>query len=436
MENRIRDLLADIEDEKLKEQYCRLILTLLEKGYFPGLAGVPVSKSAVSSIDGEKGVLMYRGYPADELAENCSLEEVCYLILRGDLPLEEEEETLRSELLANVYLPDELARLVATYNRNVHPMNMLSGAVVLMEAFDKESSNVEHYRENYARSVRLVAKFPTIMGTFLTQDPDFNKGRTFSSFAEYCLFCYNQELASDPEYVSIFEQSLILHADHTMNNSTFSARAVGSSKACIYSLIASAVNSLSGPLHGGANEAVIKMLRQIGSPDKVEQFVDDTLARHEKIMGVGHRVYKTLDPRARYFKEKSIPKLFDERADQIQKENPELWNLYQTAVRLEEVVLDRLSGKKLYPNVDFWSGLVYMAMGIKPEFFTTIFAVGRVIGWCAHWIEQMEVENKIFRPQQLYDGFGPRHLPFRKRKEVQLKPEEAGTEEPEEEAVS
>ncbi len=410
IEEKLNALLEHITNQDQRAHFARLIETLLEKGYFPGLAEVPVVKSAISHIDGERGILTFRGYPVEELAEFCSFEEVVYLVLHGDLPLEEERRKLQEKLLSHKDLPGDVAEAVARFNPKLHPMNMLSAAVLLLEGDDKGSSMVNNHRENLDRAVALIAKFPTIVGTFLTKDPHFNRNREFKSFAEYALFCYNPEEATNPARVKLFEESLILHADHTMNNSTFSARAVGSSEAGIYSLISSAVNSLSGPLHGGANERVVKALMAIGGPERVEEMVENSLEHHQKIMGVGHRIYKTYDPRAKFFKDRILPQVFTARQEELQRERPDLWSLYTTAARLEVYVQEKLGKKNLYPNVDFWSGLYYLALGVPVEFFTTIFAVARVVGWCAHWLEQREADGKIYRPYQLYVGFDVRHI--------------------------
>lgn len=409
LEDKINSLLEHIEELETRDRYFRLISTLLEKGYFPGLAEVPIVKSSISHIDGEKGLLTYRGYPVEELAENCSFEMVCFLILNGDLPLEAEEDEIREKLLNYIYLPDDISKLIVNFNPNLHPMNALSAATLLLEADDKESVNVENFKENLERSICLIAKFPTIIGTFLTKNPHFNRGQKFTSFAQYCLFCFNSGLAGEPAYIKMFEEALILHMDHTMNNSTFSARAVGSSWAGIYALISSAVNSLSGPLHGGANERVIRALEQIGAPEKVAENVENSLDHHQRIMGIGHRIYKTYDPRAKYFKEHILPKIFG-KPEQLSRENPQLLNLYETAIALEDFVQEKLGKKKLYPNVDFWSGLFYLAVGAPVDYFTTIFAIARVIGWTAHWIEQQNSGGKIYRPYQLYVGFDTRHI--------------------------
>lgn len=408
---KIYNYLLNIEDKKLKDKFSKIILTLLEKGYFPGLAGIPVVKSRVSHIDGENGILTYRGYLAQELAEKCSYEDVCFLLLNEDLPLPDEQQRLRKEFIKNKEIKQGIAEIIVKMNESLHPMNALSAAVLLLQSADKTTLDAENHKRNLSKSIRLMAKFPTIIATFRTKDPDFASDTSFNSFAQYCLYCFNQKLAQNEEWVDIFEELLILHADHTMNNSTFSVRAVGSSWAGIYSSISSALNSLSGPLHGGANERVIAMLEKIGSPENVEEYVNEKLEESEKIMGIGHRVYKTYDPRALFLKENIIPKIFDNDNSIMNKEvNPHLRKLYQVAQKLEKVTIDRLGSKDLYPNVDFWSGLVLRAMDIEPRYFTTIFALGRVMGWCSHWVEHMEVDNRIFRPTQLYDGFEKREI--------------------------
>lgn len=416
MIKKIRGCLSDIKDPDLKEHYSQLIFTLLEKGYFPGLAGVPVAKSGISHIDGEKGILTYRGYPVQELAEHCSYEDVAFLLLNGDLPLRDEKDVLQKQFLVHNNIDRDIAKAVIAMPVNLHPMYMLSASVLQLQANDNTCFTVDNYNQNLLRAIRLIAKLPTFIGISRTRDVDFSADKEFTSYAEYCLYCFNQDLADDEEWVDIFEKILILHADHTMNNSTFSVRAVASSKASIYASVASAINSLSGPLHGGANERVLKMLQEIGSPDKVESYIGSVLAKGEKIMGIGHRVYKTYDPRALFMKNKILPRIFAE--DSPLEIDTELRDLYKTAQKMERVVLDVLSGKRLYPNVDFWSGLVMKALGIEPHYFTTVFVLGRIMGWSAHWVEHMEVKNRIFRPNQLYDGFNDRHILVEPEEEI------------------
>ena len=403
---KIKEALKKLGDEELEEKYLQLITTLLEKGYFPGLEGVPVAKSSISYIDGDQGLLTFRGYPVQELAKHGSYEEICFLLLKGDLPLLEERIELTKDLLDHKELSESIAQTIVSMDDNLHPMHMLSSSVSLLQSSDPDCFNVENYQQNLNRAVRLIAKFPTIIGTYRKQDPNFAAGEDFDSLARYILYCFNEDLAEQEKWINIFEQLLILHVDHTMNNSTFSVRAVGSSKASVYASIATAVNSLSGPLHGGANERVIRMLEEIEDPENVEDYVEKKIKNKEKIMGIGHRVYQTYDPRALYLKENIIPKIFNEGVEV----DPELENLYQIAKKLERVALNKFASKDIYPNVDFWSGLVFKAMGIEPEYFTTVFALGRVIGWTSHWVENMEVKNKIYRPKQLYDGFNTRHI--------------------------
>ncbi|GAB6100011.1 citrate synthase [Halanaerocella petrolearia] len=403
----IKKLLSDIEDEKVKEKYIQIITTLFEKGYFPGAENIPVAKSGVSNIDGENGILTFRGYPVQELADDCSYEDVCFLLLKGDLPLPKEKGSLQEQLLKNKDITSNIANTVVSMDNNLHPMYMLSAGVLQLQSNNGNSFTVDQYNLNLHHAIQLIAKLPTLIGTYKTKDPNFAKDKTFDSFAQYILYCFNQDLATKDKWVNILDKLLILHADHTINNSTFSVRAVGSSEASIYASISSAINSLSGPLHGGANERVIKELEKIDSPDNVASYIEEKIANKEKIMGLGHRVYETYDPRALYLKENILPKIFNQNSQAV---TSDLENLYNTAQKMEEIALDKFADKGIYPNVDFWSGLVLRAMDIQPEYFTTIFALGRIMGWCAHWVENLEVNNKIFRPNQLYDGFSVRHV--------------------------
>lgn len=357
---------------------------------------------------GKKGLLTYRGYPVQELAEHCSYEDVCFLLLNGDLPLYEERIGWQRELLQNIDLDYGVSKVIAEMDGDLHPMYMLSASVLLLQAKDHRCFHVTDYNANFHRSISLIAKLPSIIAVYLNKDPYFTKEKKFSSYAQYCLYVFNQEIAMKEQWVNIFEKILILHADHTMNNSTFSVRAVGSSKASIYASIASAINSLSGPLHGGANERVIEMLEEIGSADDVPEYIDNKLLNKEKIMGIGHRVYKTYDPRSLFIKNEILPLIFGK--DSIIEVDYKLKKLYEIAIKIEEVVLSRLSSKNIYPNVDFWSGLVLQAMGIEPKYFTTIFALGRIMGWVSHWVEHMEAKNRIFRPNQFYSGISTRHI--------------------------
>ncbi|MCK8825508.1 citrate/2-methylcitrate synthase [Fuchsiella alkaliacetigena] len=407
MLSKLNNVLSNLKDKELREKYQQILTTLFEKGYFPGLENIPVAKSGISDIDGEQGLLTFRGYPVEELAEHCSYEEVCFLLLKGDLPLTQEKNDLQQKLLANKELTNEIKETIICMSQDLHPMYMLSSGVLQLQSNDQRCFEVENYNINLESAIKLIAKLPTIIGVHRTQDSNFAQGESFESFAHYILYCFNQELAQQKEWVDLLDKLLILHADHTINNSTFSVRAVGSSQASIYASISSAINSLSGPLHGGANERVIKMFREIDSPAEVEAYIEEKIESGQKVMGIGHRVYRTYDPRALYLKNEMLPQIFAQEGMAV---NSEIQKLYDIAQEVEKIALDKFADKGLYPNVDFWSGILIRAMRIKPEYFTTIFALGRIMGWCAHWIENMKGNNKIFRPNQLYDGFGVRHV--------------------------
>jgi len=323
---------------------------------------------------------------------------------------------MAERITRDIDLDCSISKVITEMDKDLHPMYMLGASVLLLQAKDHKSFQVTNYNANLHRSLHLIAKLPSIIGVFMNDDTKFTKDKKFDSYAQYCLYVFNQKLAMETKWVKIFEKILILHADHTMNNSTFSVRAVGSSQASIYASIASAINSLSGPLHGGANESVMMMLKEIGSPDNVLNYVDNKLDNKEKIMGIGHRVYKTYDPRSLFIKNNILPLIFGQ--DSIIEVDNELKKLYDIAIKVEEVVIDRLAGKNIYPNVDFWSGLVLQAMGIEAKYFTTIFALGRIMGWVSHWVEHMEAKNRIFRPNQLYDGIGTRHIIIDSKEEI------------------
>ncbi|MFW6269921.1 MAG: citrate/2-methylcitrate synthase, partial [Bacillota bacterium] len=218
MQSKIKDLLSEVKNPKIKEQYAHLIYTLLEKGYFPGLAEVPVVRSSISHIDGEKGVLTYRGYPVQELAEYCRYEDVCYLLLNGDLPLHNERVDLQKQLLENKALDYSISKVIVEMDRHLHPMYMLSASVLLLQGNDPDCFEVNNYNANFQRSISLIAKLPSIIGVFRNKYPHFAREEEMDSYAQYCLYAFNPELAQKKECVDIFEKLLILHADHTLNN--------------------------------------------------------------------------------------------------------------------------------------------------------------------------------------------------------------------------
>lgn len=359
----------------------------------PGLEGIPAAESAISFIDGEKGVLEYRGIPIEELAEKSTFLEVSYLLIFGRLPTREEFERFNNNIIFHTRLKLKILRMMEYLPEGGHPMDYLQAVTSAMGMYYPARDTLdEHVRCESV--VRLIAKLPTIVAAshrLRHGDAPIQPDNTLSFAANFYYMLF--EKVPDPLTEKIIDMVLMLHADHTMNASTFSARVVGSTLADPYTVVSSAIGTLSGPLHGGANEAVIEMLREIGTRDKVRPYIEKKIEKKEKIMGIGHRVYKTRDPRAKIL-QGYAHKLFDRRTDE---------EMLEVAEEVDKVVHEKLGHKKLYPNVDFYSGIVFQGIGIPPELFTPIFAMGRVSGWLAHWLEQLRT-NRIYRPTQKYTG--------------------------------
>lgn len=373
--------------------------------FVPGLAGVPCAESAISFIDGERGVLEYRGIPIQDLAEHSTFEETSYLLLFGKLPAAAELERFKRDLARHRRLKFRIIDILKNLPEHGHPMDALQAAVAALGMF-YPAKDVSDPEVRYWSVVRLISKLPIIVAAFhrIRSGDEPVRPRNDLSHAANLLYMLNEE-EPDPEVVRIMDVALIIHADHTMNASTFSARVVGSTLADAYSVTSSAVGALTGPLHGGANERVLDFLRQIGSMDRVAPTIDAMIARKEKIMGLGHRIYHIKDPRA-VILQRLAEKLFAHFGREP---------LYDLAVEVERVAADRLGAKGIYPNVDFYSGAVYAKMGIPQNLFTPIFAIGRVSGWLAHWLEQLE-NNRIYRPDQVYSGrHGQRWVPMSER---------------------
>ena len=373
--------------------------------YIPGLAGIPAARSAVSFIDGEKGILEFRGISVATLAEKSTYEEVAYLLLFGELPSEPELKSFSDELNIARGISPDMMDIIRRFPAVAHPMDALQSGI---GALGMDRPNLDYSRESVRRqeAINIIASFPTVTAAFHRSrqglqplEPD----NTLGYAADFLRMLIGEE--PDEFSAKVMDTCLILHADHTMNASTFTARVVGSSGASPYSVAAAAVGSLSGALHGGANERVLMQLKQIGSPKNVEAFVEDALASGKKIMGLGHRVYKTKDPRAVILQGMTTG-LFEKKGRS---------DLYAVAVELERRATERLSAKGIYPNVDFFSGIVYDKLGIPSDLFTPIFAVARSVGWMAHWLEQM-ADNRIFRPGQVYEGYRDReYVPIEDR---------------------
>lgn len=361
--------------------------------FVPGLSGVPAAKSSISHIDGEKGILEFRGIPIQELAAKSNFEEAAYLLLFGALPTQGQLTRFDSDLRHHRRIKFRIVDLLKTLPDTAHPMEALQSAAAALGSF-YPGRDAQNAPERYWSVVRLVAKFPTIVAAIERirhGDEPVMPRDDLGAVANFLYMLRDEE--PDPDDVKLLETALILHMDHTMNASTFTARVVGSTLADPYSVVSSAVGALMGPLHGGANERVLTLLDRIGSPEAVETEVRKMLDAGEKIMGFGHRVYHVKDPRAII-----LQNLAEQRYAQ-RGMNPH----YPIALELEKVLTERLGDRGIYPNVDFYSGCVYETLGIQKDLFTPLFAIARVVGWLAHWLEQME-DNRIFRPTQIYTG--------------------------------
>ncbi len=359
----------------------------------PGLEGVPVAESAVSFIDGKRARLEYRGIAVETLARESCFEETAWLLLKGDLPSQKELADFDDQLRHRRRIKYKLRDLIKVLPESGRPMGALQAAVAAMGMF-YPSRDVTNPQSNWDSAVRLVAKLPTVVASFhrlrhgddaITPRDDLDHAANFY----YMLF----EREPSPAARKVLDACLILHAEHTMNASTFSGRVTGSTLADPYTVISSAIGTLTGPLHGGANEEVLDLLAEVGSVENARPWLIDAVAKKKKIMGFGHRVYKVKDPRATVLQELA-EHVF------IETGKPKA---YLIAVELEKVANEILGPKGIYPNVDFYSGIVYQALGIPKDLFTPIFAISRVAGWLAHWLEQLKA-NRIFRPEQVYVG--------------------------------
>jgi citrate synthase len=361
--------------------------------FMPGLAGVPAARSAVSDVDGQAGILEYRGIRIEELCARSSFLETTWLLLFGRLPTQEQLATFRDDVGSHRRVKYRIVDLIKCLPEQGHPMDALQAAVAALGMF-YPGRNVKDVQNNYWSAVRLLAKLPTIVAAHarLRKGDDYIPPRDDLSFSENFLYMLSDRVPPKM-WVEVLDVCLILHAEHTMNASTFTGLVTASTLADPYTVVASSIGALKGPLHGGANEEVVEMLREIGTPDRVRSYVEEKVRAKEKLMGFGHRVYKVKDPRATIL-QKVCERLFKEAGT-----SP----LYDVALEVERVAAEHFGAKGIYPNVDFYSGIVYDKMGIALEFFTPIFAIARVAGWLAHWFEQLK-ENKLYRPEQIYDG--------------------------------
>jgi citrate synthase len=361
-----------------------------------GLEGIVAAQSTLSDVNGEEGKLIYAGYDIHDLAENATFEEVIYLLWNGRLPNRAELEQLKRDLAKEAGLPREIQQLIGSIPKDANPMDMLRTVVSALAFYDPDGADMSR-EANVRKAIRLTAKFPTVVTTFQRvrngQEPVDPKEDL--SIAGNFLYTLRGQ-APDEVATRTVDVALILHADHELNASTFAARVTAATLSDMYSSIVSAIGALKGPLHGGANEGVIKNLLEIGSVENVEPWIIAALANKKKIMGFGHRVYRTEDPRATHLREMS--------GQLGERTGEKKW--YDMSRRMEEVMLRE---KKLNPNVDFYSASTYYALGIPTDLFTPLFACSRISGWTAHVLEQYQ-NNRLIRPRAEY--VGPRGLKY------------------------
>jgi citrate synthase len=388
--------------------------------YDPAFMNTASCQSAITYIDGDKGILRYRGYPIEQLAGKCTFLEVAYLILHGELPTEPQLKDWVNHITHHTMLHETTKRFLEGFRYDAHPMGMFISTVAALSTVYPEARNVHDREKRLLQIYRLIGKVPTIAAytyrhglgfPYVYPDNDLSYSENFMNMLWRMT---EPKYHANPALAQALDILFILHADHEQNCSANVMRAVGSSQADPYVSIAAAAAALSGPLHGGANEEVLKMLEEIGSKDRVPAYIEQIKAGHGKLMGFGHRIYKNYDPRARIIKWA---------ADQVfatTGKNPKL----EIALELERIALEDeyFIKRKLYPNVDFYSGIIYQALGFKPDMFTVLFAIPRTVGWLAQWQEMLEdPEQKIARPRQIYTGYAEREfVPIEKRTEQKL----------------
>jgi citrate synthase len=391
-------------------------------GYFtfdPGYTSTGSTQSKITYIDGDKGELLYRGIPIEELAERSDFMEVCYLLLNGDLPSAAEKTKFERDITLHTMVHEQLSTFFRGFRRDAHPMAVMCGVVGALSAFYHDSTDIHDPRQRMVASYRMIAKMPTIAAMTYK----YNVGQPFIypknslSYAEnflHMMFAVPcEDYVVNPVLAQAMDKIFILHADHEQNASTSTVRMAGSSGANPFACIAAGIASLWGPAHGGANEAVLKMLTEIGTKEHIPEFLARVKEKdgHTRLMGFGHRVYKNYDPRAQVLR-KSCHEVLDELGI---RDEP----LLDLAMELERIALEDkyFVDRKLYPNVDFYSGIILKAMGIPVSMFTVLFAIARTVGWVAQWNEMIEdPTQKIGRPRQLYTGHPRRpYVPVEKR---------------------
>ena len=383
--------------------------------YDPGYDNTAACKSKITFIDGDKGILRYGGYPIEQLAEHSSFLEVAYLLIHGELPNPQQLADWEYQVMHHTFLHENMRELFRAFRYDAHPMGMMISALAFMSTLHKDAAQVENAGIRYKQALRILGKLPTVAAFCYRHriGRPFNYPNADLGYAEnflYMLDFMNQSTYSvNPVLAKALDVLFILHADHEQNASTSVMRSIGSAYADPYSAMAGAAAALFGPRHGGANEAVVKMLGEIGDAKNVPDYVNRVKKGEFRLMGFGHRVYKNYDPRARIIKKVAYD-VFE-----VTGSNP----LIDVAVALEEVALhdEYFVARKLYPNVDFYSGIIYQAMRFPPDMFTVLFTLGRAPGWLAQWMEMItDTEQKIARPRQVYLGYDKRdYVPMEQR---------------------
>jgi citrate synthase len=371
--------------------------------YDPAFLNTASCRSSITYIDGDAGILQHRGIPIEQLCEKSDFQEVAFMLVYGELPTQAQLERWRFDITHHTFFHEDIKQFLQGFRYDAHPMGMLLAGVGALSTFYPDAKHIDDPEERYMAAVRLIAKVPTLaafayrhnMGLpYVYPDNDLSYSENFLSM----MFKKTElKYEPDPRLAKALDVLFILHADHEQNCSTNAVRAVGSSQVDPYSAVAAGVAALYGPLHGGANEAVLKMLRRIETVDNIPGFLEGVKNREEKLMGFGHRVYKNYDPRARIIK-KHVEEVLE-----ATEYNP----LIEIATELEKQALDDefFTSRKLYPNVDFYSGLIYEALELPAEMFTVMFAIPRTAGWVAQWLEMVDdPEQKIARPRQIYTG--------------------------------
>ena len=380
---------------------------VLAAGHFtfdPGFMATAACESKITFIDGNKGILLHRGYPIDQLATKADYLETCYLLLNGELPTAEQKVEFDAKVRNHTMVHDQVSRFYNGFRRDAHPMAIMVGVVGALSAFYHNSLDIENVDHREITAVRLIAKVPTLAAWSYkyTVGQPFMYPRNDLSYAENFLNMMfatpaDRDYKVNPILAKAMDRIFTLHADHEQNASTSTVRLAGSTGANPYACIAAGISALWGPAHGGANEAVLKMLDEIGTVENVAEFMEKVKTKEVKLMGFGHRVYKNFDPRAKVMKETC-----DEVLSALGINAPQL----ALAMELERIALsdEYFIKRNLYPNVDFYSGIILKAIGIPTEMFTVIFALARTVGWISHWLEMHSGPYKIGRPRQLYTG--------------------------------